>query len=168
MNRFLLLLLIGLCQSVFGQKTELNQAHRPYSRYEDRSFECSFKTNNKAISEYCEANGKPECINFLSSQFSPDSSYRINLTIYVEKNMIVYEQSLQYIGRYSIGSSGEIILHGRHPFSINSITIKEKKYKHYICTLGYKFELKSDLLSDSSKPSALFAICDGDCEISGK
>lgn len=165
MNRILLLFLVCFYQSVVGQITELNPANKPYSRYEDRSFECSFKTNNKAISEYCEANGKPECINFLSSQFSPDSSYRISLTIYVEKEKIVHEQSLQYIGRYSIGSSGEIILRGRHPFSINSIIIKEKKYKHYICTLGYKFKLKSDLLSDSSKPSDLFAICDGDCEI---
>lgn len=168
MSRFLLLFLIGCCHGIVAQKNQQIQAYNPYFRYEDRSFECTFKTNHKAIIEYCKANGKSECTNFLSSQFSPDSIYKINLTIYLEKEKIVHEQSLQYVGRYSIGSSGEIILHGRHPFSTNSIVIKEKKYKHYICTLGYKFELKSDLLSDSSKSDVYFAICDGDCEISEK
>jgi hypothetical protein len=165
-SKFLFLLLISLSQSAFGQAVHVIQVQRPYSKYEDRSFECSFKISNKTIIEYCKANGKPECINFLSSQFLPDSSYRINLNVYTEKETIVYEQSTQFIGRYLINPSGEIVLQGKHPFTSNSIIIKEKKYKHYTCTLGYRFELKSNYLSDSSRGNKFIAICDGDCELS--
>lgn len=157
------ILLLIFVQNLFGQNIANYSIINPYSKYKNSSFECEFKSNDKAILSNCGGLGKYSCFNSLNSNFEDDSTYRIALTLLEIKDSIVFARDYIFEGKFEIDADGNILLLGKHPFYSNSIKIKEKKSKDNIYTLRYDFKLNTDF--NWANKQKLFAYCDGSCEI---